>query len=192
MDHAVGGSPAPAEPSRLGAVRQHGVAIASLFGASRPVYATPAENIQAAQAAADELDNFEGEERRLMMERVQRLLDAAAAQIEAGCRMEATQRPNDDPHRDQGATSRMPTGSACGREDKDPVVSCSRTRVTIKHDQDGRPRVVEQWDDCPPPPPRKERRVSPPPVDHPTLGDRLGRREGVGENDARHQIDRLL
>ena len=39
----------------------------------------PAENIRAAQAAADELDNSEGEERRLMMERVQRLLNAAAA-----------------------------------------------------------------------------------------------------------------
>ena len=30
-----------------------------------------------------------------------------------------------------------------------------------------------------------------PPVDNPTLRDRLGRREGVGENDARHRIDRL-
>ena len=77
MDRTVGGSPVPAGPSRLGAVRQRGVAIANLFGASRPVYATPAENIRAAQAAADELDNFEGEERRLMMEQVQRLLDAA-------------------------------------------------------------------------------------------------------------------
>ena len=26
---------------------------------------------------------------------------------------------------------------------------------------------------------------------HPTLGDRLGHREGVRENDARHRIDRL-
>ena len=70
MDRAVGGSPAPAGPSHLGAVQQRGVATASLFGASRPVYATPAENIRAAQAAADELDNFKGEERRLMTERV--------------------------------------------------------------------------------------------------------------------------
>ena len=61
-----------------------------------PVYATPAENIRAAQAAADELDNFEGEERRLMTERVQQLLDAAAMQNEAGCRTEAPQRQNDD------------------------------------------------------------------------------------------------
>ena len=89
MDRAVGGSPAPTGPSRLGVVQQRSVAIASLFGASRPVYATPAENTRAAQAAADELDNFEGEERRLMMERVQRLLDVAAAQNEAGCRTKA-------------------------------------------------------------------------------------------------------
>ena len=79
MDRAVGGTPAPAGPSRLGTVQQRGVAIADLFGANRHVYATPVENIRAARAAADELDNFEGEERRLMMERVQRLLDAAAA-----------------------------------------------------------------------------------------------------------------
>ena len=51
--------------------------------------------------------------------------------------------------------------------------------------------MVEQRDDYLPSPPRKERRVSPPLVEHPTLGDRLGRREGVGENDARHRIDRL-
>ena len=55
------------------------MAIANLFGANCPVYALPAENIRAAQATADELDNFVGEERRLMMEQVQGLLDAAAA-----------------------------------------------------------------------------------------------------------------
>ena len=71
MDRAVGGSLAPVGPSRLGAVQQRGIAIASLFGASRPMYATPAENIRAAQEAADELDKFEGEERRLITERVQ-------------------------------------------------------------------------------------------------------------------------
>ena len=79
MDRAVGGSPAPAGPSRLGTVQQRDVAITNLFWASRHVYATPAENIRAAQAAADELDNFEGEEHRLMMKRVQWLLDAATA-----------------------------------------------------------------------------------------------------------------
>ena len=71
MDRAVGGSPAPAGPSRLSAVQQRGVAIANLFGANRPVYATPVENIHAAQAATDELKNFEGEERCMMTERVQ-------------------------------------------------------------------------------------------------------------------------
>src|SRR4051812_31578233 len=75
----------PAGPSHLSVVQQCGVAIANLFGADRPVYATPAENIRAAQAAADELDKFEGEERRLMTERVQRLFDAAAEQNKAGC-----------------------------------------------------------------------------------------------------------
>ena len=84
MDRAVGGSPAPAGPSCLGTVQQRGVAIANLFGANRHVYATPAENIRAAQAVADELDKFEGEEHCLMTERVQRLLDAAAEQNEAG------------------------------------------------------------------------------------------------------------
>ena len=79
MDRAVGSSPAPTGPSRLGAVRQCGVAIANLFGANRPVYGMPVENIRAAQAATDELKNFEGEERRMMTERVQRLLKAAAA-----------------------------------------------------------------------------------------------------------------
>ena len=73
----MGGTPAVAGPSRLGTVQQRGAAITDLFGANRPVYATPAENIRAAQAAANELDKFEGEERRLMTERVQQLLDAA-------------------------------------------------------------------------------------------------------------------
>ena len=102
MDRAVGGSPAPTGPSRLGTVRQQGAVIANLFGADRPVYAMPAENIRAAQAAEDELNNFEGEERRIMTERVQQLLDAAATQNDAGCRTEAPQRQNDDPppHRD--------------------------------------------------------------------------------------------
>ena len=155
MDRAVGGSPAPTGPSRLGAVRQRGAAVANLFGADRPVYAMPAENIRAAQAAADELDNFEGEERRLMTERVQRLLKAAAAQNEAGCRTEAPQRQNDDlpPRRDQGATSRTPTGGVSGRKEKDPAVSHSRTRITIERDQDGRPRAVERQGDYLPPPP---------------------------------------
>ncbi|XP_037410021.1 uncharacterized protein LOC119272698, partial [Triticum dicoccoides] len=82
MDRAVGGTPAPAGPSHLRTVQQRRVAIANLFWANHPVYATPAENIRAAQAAVEELDKFEGEERRQMAERVQRLLDAAAEQHE--------------------------------------------------------------------------------------------------------------
>ena len=78
MDPAVGGSPAPEGPSRIGSIRQCGATIASMFGTYRPVYATPAENIRAAQVAADELDKLEGEEHRLMTERIQRHIDAAA------------------------------------------------------------------------------------------------------------------
>ena len=53
MDRAVGGTPAPGGPSCIGVVRQHGAAIASMFGADRPVYATSRDNIRAAQAAAE-------------------------------------------------------------------------------------------------------------------------------------------
>ena len=102
-------------------------------------------------------------------------------------------RRNDDPppQRDQGATSRTPTGGFRDRRDKEPAASRSRTHITIKRDQDGRPRAARRRDDSPPSPPRRERRISPPAVDHPSLSDRLGRREGIGENDARHRIDRL-
>ena len=78
MDWAVGGTPALEGPSRLGTVRQRGATIATMFEAELPVYATPAENIRAAQAVMDELDKCDGDERRLMTERVQKLLDAAA------------------------------------------------------------------------------------------------------------------
>ena len=115
-----------------------------MFGTDHTIYATPAENKQAAQAAADELDKLEGDERRHMTERVQQLLDAAAAQNEAGCRTEAPRRQNNDPppRQDQGATSRTPTGGARGKKDKESAVSHSRTRITIERDQDGRPRAV--------------------------------------------------
>ena len=80
MDRAVGGTPAPGGPSRIGLIRQRGATIAGTFGTDRPVYATPAENIRAAQAAADELDKLEVDERRHMTERVQQLLDVGAEQ----------------------------------------------------------------------------------------------------------------
>ena len=35
MDHAVGGTPAPGGPSRIGLVRQRGATIASMFGTDR-------------------------------------------------------------------------------------------------------------------------------------------------------------
>lgn len=146
MDRAVGGTLAPRGPSHIGAIKQRGAAIASMFGADRPVYATPAENIRAAHAAADELDTLEGDELRHMTERVQQLLDTAAEQQDAGCRTEAPNRRNDDPptRREQGATSRMPTGGVRDRRDKEPAASRSRTRITIERDQDGRPRAVQR------------------------------------------------
>ena len=50
---------------------------------------------------------------------------------------------------------------------------------------------MERRGNPPPSPPRGERYPTPPPVAHLTLSGRLGHREGVGENDARHRIDRL-
>ena len=134
MDQAIGGTPAPEGPSRLSTVRQHGATVASMFGAERPVYATPAENIRATQAVTDELDKYDGDERRHMTERVQQLLDAAAAQHEAGCRAEVPAQQNEDPpHRqDHDATSRTSTGGARGRRGDEPAASRSRTRLSIE------------------------------------------------------------
>ena len=87
IDRAVCGMPATGEPSRVGMIRQRGAAIASMLGAEHPVYATPMENLRAAQAAADELDHLEGDEHRYMTARLQQLLDTATAQQEAGCRV---------------------------------------------------------------------------------------------------------
>ena len=117
-----------------------------MFGAERPVYATPAENIRAAQAVTDELDKYEGDERCYMTERVQQLLDAAAAQHEADCRAEVPAPRNEEPplRQDHGATSRTPTGCARGRRGNEPAASRSRTRLSIERDEDGRPRVVER------------------------------------------------
>ena len=41
VDRAIGGTPAAGKPSRVGAVRQRGAAIASMLAADRPTYATP-------------------------------------------------------------------------------------------------------------------------------------------------------
>ena len=89
-------------------------------------------------------------------------------------------------------TSRSPTASGARvRKYKEPAASHSQTRMTIERDAEGRPRAVEHQGNPPPPPHQGERYPTPPPVTHPTLGGRLGHREGVGENDARHRIDRL-
>lgn len=83
VDRAASGTPAAAGPSRLGTVKKHGAAIASMLGAERPVYAMPLENLHAAQAVADELEGLEGDELCCMMTRVQQLIDAAVVWQEA-------------------------------------------------------------------------------------------------------------
>ena len=122
-----------------------------------------------------------------MTRRIQQLIDAAARRHEADARAGSP-----PPRRDHGATSRTPTTSnARARCEKEPAASRSRTRISIERDADGHPRAMEWRGNPPPPRPRGERYPTPPPVAHPTLSGRLGRREGVGENDARHRIDRL-
>ena len=49
-----------------------------MLGVDRPVYATPLENLRAAQAAVDELDGLGAEELPHMTRRIQQLIDAAA------------------------------------------------------------------------------------------------------------------
>ena len=157
-----------------------------MLGADRPVYATPLENLRAAQSIVDELNGLGADELPYMTRRIQQLIDAAAERHEAGVRAGSPPRREDD------TTSRTPTaGGARARQEKEPAASRSRTRITIERDAEGRPRGVEQRGDPPPPPPRGERYHTPPPVEHPTLSGRLGRHEGVDENYARHRIDRL-
>ena len=67
IDRIAGGTPAAGEPSRVGTVRQCAAAIASILGVGCPVYATLVENLRAAQAAAEELDNLEGNKRHSQM-----------------------------------------------------------------------------------------------------------------------------
>ena len=186
VDRAAFGTPPHGGPSRAGLVKKRDAAIASMLGADRPIYATPLENLRAAQAAAEELNGLGADELPYMTRRIQQLIDAAAERHEAGARAESP-----PPRREHAATSRSPTASgARERKDKEPAASHSRTRITIERDAEGRPRAVERQGNPPPPPPRGERYPTPPPVTHLTLGGRLGHREGVGENDARHRIDR--
>jgi hypothetical protein len=58
---AHGLTPAGIEPSLQGDVQRRGGIIGELFGANRPVYATPVQNLRATEVAVEELDNLEGE-----------------------------------------------------------------------------------------------------------------------------------
>ena len=87
----------------------------------RPVYATPLENLHAAQAAVDELDGLGAEELPHMTRCIQQLIDAAAQRHEAGARAESP-----PPRRDHGAMSRTPTtGKTRARREKEPAASRS-------------------------------------------------------------------
>ena len=60
-----------------------------MLGADRPVYATPLENLRAAQAAAEELNGLGADELPYMTRRIQQLIDAAVERHEAGARAES-------------------------------------------------------------------------------------------------------
>ena len=70
-DRAAFGTPPPGGPSRAGVVKQRGAIVADTLGVDRPVYATPLENLRAAQAAVDELDGLGAEELPHMTRRIQ-------------------------------------------------------------------------------------------------------------------------
>ncbi len=106
-----------------------------MLGADRPVYATPLENLRAAQEAADELNGLGADELAYMTKCIQQLIDAAAERHEASARAESP-----PPRREHDATSRTPTADgARARKDKQPAASGSRTRLTIERDAEGRP-----------------------------------------------------
>ena len=118
-----------------------------MLGADRPVYATPLENLRAAQAAAEELNGLGADELPYMTRRIQQLIDAAAERHEAGARADSH-----PPRREHAATSRSPTASgARQKKDKELAASRSRTRITIERDAEGRPRAVEHQGNLPPP-----------------------------------------
>ena len=117
-----------------------------MLGADRPVYATPLENLRAAQAAAEELNGLGADEFPYMTRRIQQLIDAAAERHEAGTRADSH-----PPRREHAATSRSPTASgARQKKDKESAATRSRTRITIERDADGRPRAVEHQGNLPP------------------------------------------
>ena len=71
VDRATFGTPPPKGPNRVGVVKKHGAAIASMLGADRPVYAMPLENLRAAQSIVDELNGLGADELPYMIGRIQ-------------------------------------------------------------------------------------------------------------------------
>ena len=121
VDHAAFGTPPPDGPSRVSVVQKRGVAIADMLGAERPVYATPLENLCAAQSVVDELNGVGADELPYMTRRIQQLIDAAAKRHEAGVRAESP-----PPRREHDATLRTPTmGGARTRQEKESATSRS-------------------------------------------------------------------
>ena len=93
-----------------------------MLGADRPVYATPLENLRAAQSIVDKLNGLGADELPYMTRRIQQLIDAAVEWHEADVRA------GSPPRREHGATSRTPTaGGARVRPEKEPTASRSRT-----------------------------------------------------------------
>src|SRR4051812_37180477 len=84
VDRAAFGTPPPDGPSRVGVIKKRGAAIADMLGADRPVYATPLENLCAAQVAVDEQNGLGPDELPYMTRRIQQLIDAATERHEAG------------------------------------------------------------------------------------------------------------
>ncbi|KAI4967945.1 hypothetical protein ZWY2020_010302 [Hordeum vulgare] len=70
-------NPISEAPSRLGSVRSRDWFIVEILGGNQPTYETPAANLQATQAAMEEMTSLEGEERAFQEKRVKDLLDAA-------------------------------------------------------------------------------------------------------------------
>jgi hypothetical protein len=121
IDRIAGGTPAAGEPSRAGAIRQRGAAIACMLGVGHVIYDTPVQNLRAAQAAAEELKNLEGDERQSQLERLQELLNAANTQQDTCNRIVGdglrANLPEGDlpPRREYGATLRSPSGGGSNR-----------------------------------------------------------------------------
>ena len=158
-----------------------------MLGADRPVYATPLENLRAAQAAVDELNGLGADELPYMNRRIQQLIDAAAERQKPAPTLRVLPHTESTPR----SPGRRPRAAPAQEKTRSRLLAAAGLGSPLSATQKAAP---ERWNDKAihlPPPPRGERYPTPPPVTHPTLGGRLGHREGVDENDARHRIDRL-